>query len=347
MENQSPLVSVIIYNYNYGKYLRDCFDSVFNQTYPNIEILFSDNASTDDSWAIALEYSNRYPGEIFLAKNPKNYGAAANYRNCYTNIRGQYFVVLGSDDMLHQDFLSQTIRTLEANQDAGFAMTHRAIINELGDVVQEAPFYKHSCKIPPPLQSVVYMMASVNPSITQVIYRTDCALRIDTAGIGNRFHGARILDFNIACRYAVIYIKTPLIYHRIHGENDGKAATENLMDVIGPYVINFDFSDKALGLGLSAISEKLSFSIIKNAQLALRYAQNALIDNNAVLSKRYYHLAAALSCEIEQDSIYQELTLCWLDNARQASTILKWLDKHTHIGRVVSYDPPVGSLIFD
>ena len=70
MENQSPLVSVIIYNYNYGQYLRDCFDSVFNQTYPNIEVLFSDNASTDDSWAIALEYSNRYPGEIFLAKNP-------------------------------------------------------------------------------------------------------------------------------------------------------------------------------------------------------------------------------------------------------------------------------------
>ena len=42
-----PLVTVLIYNYNYGKYLTECFESVLNQTYNNIEISFSDNSSFD------------------------------------------------------------------------------------------------------------------------------------------------------------------------------------------------------------------------------------------------------------------------------------------------------------
>ena len=64
--SKDPLVSVIVYNYNYGRYLSECFfDSVICQTYQNIEILFSDNASTDDSWEIAQSYSQKFPGLFF------------------------------------------------------------------------------------------------------------------------------------------------------------------------------------------------------------------------------------------------------------------------------------------
>jgi glycosyltransferase involved in cell wall biosynthesis len=50
-----PLVSVCIPNYNYGQYLDHCLESVYNQTYPNIEVSFRDNNSNDDSYEIALK----------------------------------------------------------------------------------------------------------------------------------------------------------------------------------------------------------------------------------------------------------------------------------------------------
>lgn len=49
MKKEQPLVSILIPNYNYARYLRHCIDSVVKQTYDNIEIIIQDNASTDDS----------------------------------------------------------------------------------------------------------------------------------------------------------------------------------------------------------------------------------------------------------------------------------------------------------
>jgi len=53
-----PLVSVIIVNYNYGRFLKQAADSVFEQTYPNIEFIIVDNASTDESADVLLAISN-------------------------------------------------------------------------------------------------------------------------------------------------------------------------------------------------------------------------------------------------------------------------------------------------
>ena len=56
MENQ-PLISVIIPVYNVENYLRECVDSVINQTYKNLEIILVDDGSTDSSGRICDEYA--------------------------------------------------------------------------------------------------------------------------------------------------------------------------------------------------------------------------------------------------------------------------------------------------
>ena len=55
-----PLVSVCVPNYNYGQYLEHCLDSILSQTYPNIEVYFRDNQSTDNSYDIALSYRKKF-----------------------------------------------------------------------------------------------------------------------------------------------------------------------------------------------------------------------------------------------------------------------------------------------
>ena len=63
-----PLVSVIIVNYNYGRFLKQAADSVFEQTYPNIECIIVDNASTDCSAAVLLDISREHPGVKILRR---------------------------------------------------------------------------------------------------------------------------------------------------------------------------------------------------------------------------------------------------------------------------------------
>ena len=85
---ENPLVSIIIYNYNYGKYLRECIDSALNQTYENIEIIMSDNSSDDDSWDIFVEYERQYQGKFFIARNRKNFGTDHNFATCWAVRKG-------------------------------------------------------------------------------------------------------------------------------------------------------------------------------------------------------------------------------------------------------------------
>lgn len=349
MKQTSPLVSIIIYNYNYGRYLRACFDSVLNQTYQNIEILFSDNDSKDDSWAIACEYSRLYPNKFFIAKNRQNFGQTANFKNCFTNIRGKYFLVLGSDDILKPDYILKATTLMEAHPDAGLALVHRAILDEANQVHEDVPFYNQTCKIPAPKQAAVYMMATINPSITQAFYRTQSALSvIHLGGSGSRFHGARILDFDIACQQAVIYVNKALLFHRVHGGNDASQATHHLMDVLGAYVMNFDFQEKADALNLPEISDRLEASIEKNANLSLRYSVNALKMRNLTLAERYFHLAFALHPTVRETQLYQELSALFNASTDQAARIEKIILAHTHdTKRTASYAPPEGSLTLE
>ncbi|NTU53562.1 MAG: glycosyltransferase, partial [Chlorobiaceae bacterium] len=75
VEDNVPLVSICIYNYNYGRYLAQCIQSVLDQSYTNIELCISDNDSTDDSWSIICNFAERYPDKLKIIKNSSNKGA--------------------------------------------------------------------------------------------------------------------------------------------------------------------------------------------------------------------------------------------------------------------------------
>ena len=205
---EKPLVSVLIFNFNYGRYLRECFESILNQTYDNIEINFSDNASDDDSWAIAQEYALSHPGLITITRNRINFGSDANFANCWTNARGKYFLEMCSDDALRPECIEQCITALETNPKAGFAMVHRSIIDENGMLTKEPPFYNQSCIIPGAEQAAVYMMAAVNPSVSQIVYNKNKTYGHSvTGGMAGRWYGTRLLDFNMCCNFPIVYIK--------------------------------------------------------------------------------------------------------------------------------------------
>src|SRR5947209_5675857 len=94
-----PLVSVIIINFNYGRFLNTTVQSVFGQTYPNMECIVVDNASTDESGPVLRMLAASYVNlkVIFRTKNAGQTPAALEGLAAST---GPYVIFVDADDFL-------------------------------------------------------------------------------------------------------------------------------------------------------------------------------------------------------------------------------------------------------
>jgi len=100
--DSSPLVSIIILNYNAGNLLLNCVDSVFKSTYPNFEVLVVDNISTDNSHIICKEKFEK----IHLIKNKENLGYCEGNNVGIRNADGEFIVILNPDTIVEPDWLN-------------------------------------------------------------------------------------------------------------------------------------------------------------------------------------------------------------------------------------------------
>lgn len=340
-----PLVSILCYNYNYGRYLRQSLESAFAQTYENIEVCFSDNASTDESWDIALEFARRYPEKMYLTRNRKNFGPDANFANCRRNMHGEYFINFCSDDVLEPEYVERCVNALEARPDTGLAIVNRAIIDENGRRTEEPAFYNQSCIIPGEEQAAVYMMAGVNPSVSQIMYRDNiCNSRAATGALVSRYYGTRILDFNISVDFDIAYIKEPLLLHRLHSQSDTNQADTSLLPIFGMFVLNHQFADIASVRNLTKVTNRLPRSLDKLAHLAVRYSVRSLLAKDEKTALRYFHLAIAVNPQLTGDSTWKQLQEYWTADEARKSRILENLGSSDNLAaRTISYDPPPGS----
>ena len=88
-----PLVTILINNYNYGRFLKDAIDSALNQTYRNLEVIVVDDGSTDDSREIIAAYGNKITSVL-----KENGGQASALNAGFAASRGEIICLLDSDD---------------------------------------------------------------------------------------------------------------------------------------------------------------------------------------------------------------------------------------------------------
>ena len=99
------LVSIGLPVFNGDAYLEAAVDSLLSQDYKSIEVIISDNGSTDRTEEICRAYA-KADARIRFYRNKDNMGAAQNYNRVFALSRGKYFKWQAVDDKCHPEFLS-------------------------------------------------------------------------------------------------------------------------------------------------------------------------------------------------------------------------------------------------
>ena len=113
-----PLTSIIIVNWNAGKYLIDCITSLENQTYKNHEIILVDNASSDSS--VELVQKN-FP-KVHIIKNEENLGFAEGNNIGIKNSKGDFVALFNPDAVADKNWLANLISILESSDNIAAVM---------------------------------------------------------------------------------------------------------------------------------------------------------------------------------------------------------------------------------
>ena len=113
-----PLVSVIVPAYNYARYLHDALASVRDQTYQRWECIVVDDASTDDTAAVAEKWAAADP-RIRVVHHFLNKGVSASRNRGFAESRGDFIQFLDADDRLLTEKLVRHVRFLEEHPETG------------------------------------------------------------------------------------------------------------------------------------------------------------------------------------------------------------------------------------
>lgn len=115
---EKGLLSIVVLVYNTEAYLRECFDSLLNQSYKNIEIIAVDDGSSDGSYSICEEYQARYSHFRCVRKANEGGAVAGNYGLAMA--RGEYAAFVDSDDFVTSD---------------GYSLMMHEALNQKADIV--------------------------------------------------------------------------------------------------------------------------------------------------------------------------------------------------------------------
>lgn len=106
-----PLVSIAVATFNGGKYLAQQLDTLVNQTYKNLEIIVSDDGSTDHTLETLKQYAEKY-SNFFVYSNGEPHGVKRNFENALKHCKGTYIAFSDQDDVWMLDKIEKLVNNI-------------------------------------------------------------------------------------------------------------------------------------------------------------------------------------------------------------------------------------------
>ena len=135
-----PLVSIGLPVYNGERFLAQAIESALAQTYEQLELIISDNGSTDATEQICRRYAAQ-DSRVQYHRIEKNLGAAWNFNRVVELARGPYFKWLAHDDLITPSYVEDCVRVLEADPSVVLVCTAVREIDSAGSPVRDHTFH--------------------------------------------------------------------------------------------------------------------------------------------------------------------------------------------------------------
>ncbi|MEG4500020.1 glycosyltransferase [Microcoleus sp. F10-C6] len=126
LPNGLPKVSICIPTYNGEAFIAETIKSALAQTYPNIELIISDDGSTDRTIAIAQSFQSQTSVDFRIILH-RNYGLSQNWNFCISQAKGQYIKFLFQDDLLAPECIEKMVALAQKHPEIGMVFSPRGI----------------------------------------------------------------------------------------------------------------------------------------------------------------------------------------------------------------------------
>lgn len=123
MIDNAPLVSIAVVTYNSSRYVLETLDSIRTQTYQNIELIISDDCSTDNTIALCKDWIQRYQDRFVttsLIESPQNTGVSGNSNRAQDACNGEWVKVIAGDDLLMPHCIEMYIKFVNSHPNSFF-----------------------------------------------------------------------------------------------------------------------------------------------------------------------------------------------------------------------------------
>ena len=124
------LVSVVIPTYNHERFVKECIESVLNQTYENLEVFVKDDGSTDGTREIIKSINDKRLKKFYASKNC---GVVDTVNELLKKCTGKYIAFIGSDDIWYPTKIEEQVKVLKENPKLGAVFTAVDFIDEYGN----------------------------------------------------------------------------------------------------------------------------------------------------------------------------------------------------------------------
>ncbi len=205
-------VSVVIPNYNYGRFLSEAVENVLRQSYPCREIIVVDDGSTDDS----LNILEKYEGKIRVIRQP-NCGVGVARNTGVENSTGDVIAFLDADDFWATDKIEKQINELELDEDVGLVSCGMREFDTDRKVIQD---YLDS-QIGWVADKIVTLGSKMIVSGSAVMVRRRIFQAVGGFDVRKELHPSEDWEFcyRVACVSKFAFVPEALVHYRNHGNN--------------------------------------------------------------------------------------------------------------------------------
>lgn len=214
------LVTILLPTYNGQEYIRQMLDSIYKQDYRPLEIIITDDASTDYTVSLVNQWARSVDtfGLLFkFIRNGKNKGLSANISGAVKYIHGKYLFLADQDDVWRPNKVSMQVAYLEKNMDCIMCICDRNFINAKGEVVYPSAFQYTNAELKKRDYNKVMSLPAVY-SANCICMRTEHLDKIFP--IPRQVYSHDLFIAIMAAHYGNIgYIRRVLTQYRIHGNN--------------------------------------------------------------------------------------------------------------------------------